>query len=174
MLGGVSPTASTKTLTVIRHSKAEPSAATDHARPLAPKGLRDAQAAGQWLAARPMPPVVGLVSTAVRARQTWETVAAGIDSETRALDGLYDAGVDEVIETLHLLDEPATDVVLVGHNPTMERLVHELSDGQTPAHAAMVDRGFPTTAIAMLRHDGRWPDLTPGTCPLTDFHVARA
>ena len=120
-----------------------------------------------------MPPVVGLVSTAVRARQTWEAVAATIDAETRALHGLYDAGVDEVVETLHLLDETDTDVVVVGHNPTMERLVGELSDGQTPAHAAMADRGFPTTAIAILRHDGRWPDLTPGSCPLTAFHVAR-
>jgi phosphohistidine phosphatase len=170
----VTPTASTKTLTVIRHSKAEPSAATDHARPLAPKGLRDAQAAGQWLAARQMPPVVGLVSTAVRARQTWESVESGLDAETRALDGLYDAGVDEVIETLHLLDESDSDVVLVGHNPTMERLVHELSDGRTPAYSAMVDRGFPTTAIAILRHDGRWPDLAPAACRLTDFHVPRA
>jgi phosphohistidine phosphatase len=163
----------TKSLTVIRHSKAQREAATDHARPLAPRGLRDAQAAGQWLASRFTRPVVGLVSTAVRTRQTWEAVEAPLDAETRALDGLYSAGVDEVIETLHLLDEADADVILVGHNPTMEQLVSELSDGASPAHAAMTDRGFPTSAIAVLRHDGSWPDLTTKTCPMTDFHVAR-
>lgn len=181
MLGGVTPTPSTashstaspKTLTVIRHSKAEPEAATDHARPLAPRGLRDAQAAGEWLAARMPSATVALVSTAVRARQTWEAASGDLDTETRALDGLYEAGVDEVIETLHLLDESDTDVVVVGHNPTMERVAWELSDGQTPAHAAMAERGFPTSAIAVLRHDGPWHDLAPGGCPLTDFHVAR-
>jgi phosphohistidine phosphatase len=162
-----------KSLTVIRHSKAERHAATDHARPLAPRGLRDARAAGEWLAARVDRPVVGLVSTAVRARQTWEAVEAPLDAETRALDGLYNAGVDEVIETLHLLDETDADVIVVGHNPTMEQVVSELSDGASPADAAMADRGFPTSAIAVLRHDGAWPDLTPKACTMTDFHVAR-
>jgi phosphohistidine phosphatase len=163
----------TKSLTVIRHSKAEPEAATDQARPLAPRGVRDAQAAGQWMAAHHTEPVVGLVSTAVRARQTWEAVEASLDAETRALDGLYSAGVDEVIETLHLLDESDTDVVLVGHNPTMEQLVWTLSDGETAAHEAMAERGFPTSAIAVLRHDGRWPNLKASACRMTDFHVAR-
>ncbi len=165
--------ATTKSLTVIRHSKAERDAATDHARPLAPRGIRDSRAAGEWLPSRLPGHVVGLVSTAVRARQTWDAAQAQLDAETRALDGLYSAGVDEVIETLHLLDEAATDVVLVGHNPTMEQLVSELSDGTSPSDAAMADRGFPTSAIAILRHDGAWPKLAAKSCTMTDFHVAR-
>jgi phosphohistidine phosphatase len=173
MLGGVAPPASTKTLTVIRHSKAERDAATDHARPLAPRGLRDARAAGEWLASRVTTPTVGLVSSAVRARQTWDAVAAGLDAETRALDELYAADVDDVLETLRRLDETDVNVVLVGHNPTMEGLVAELSDGATTAHATMVDRGFPTSAIAVLHHAGHWSDLAPRGCSLDDFHVAR-
>lgn len=165
--------APTKSLTVIRHSKAERDAATDHARPLAPRGLRDAQAAGEWMAAHGPQPLVGLVSTAVRARQTWDAVEAPLDAETRALDGLYSAGVDEVIETLHLLDEADLNVAVVGHNPTLEQLVWDLSDGTTAAHAEMADRGFPTSAIAVLRHSGAWHDLAAKSCELTDFHVAR-
>jgi phosphohistidine phosphatase len=167
------PASSTKTLIVIRHSKAMPSAATDHARPLARRGLRDARAAGEWLAARDLPPVVGLVSTAVRARQTWDPIASSLDAETRALDDLYGAGVDDVLETLHLLDEPDTHVAVVGHNPTLERVVWDLSDATTAAHAAMTDRGFPTTAIAILTHEGLWTDLAPDSCSMTHFHVAR-
>ncbi|HYJ69018.1 MAG TPA: histidine phosphatase family protein [Nocardioidaceae bacterium] len=167
------PTSSPKTLIVIRHSKAKPSAATDHARPLAPRGLRDARAAGEWLAARDLPSVVGLVSTAVRALQTWKPIAAAIDAETRALDSLYGAGVDEVLETLHLLDETDNHIAVVGHNPTLERVAWDLSDGTTDAHAAMTDRGFPTTAIAVLTHEGPWHDLAPATCPMANFHIAR-
>jgi phosphohistidine phosphatase len=167
-------TPSTKTLIVIRHGKAKPSAATDHARPLAPRGVRDARAAGEWLAARDLPPVVGLVSTALRARQSWDPIASALDAETRALDDLYGAGADDVLETLQQLDETDTHVAVVGHNPALERLVFDLSDASTAAHAAMSDRGFPTMAIAILTHHGEWPALAPGTCSLTHFHVPRA
>jgi phosphohistidine phosphatase len=166
-------TPSTKTLIVIRHGKAERSAETDHARRLAPRGRRDARAAGEWLVARDLPSVVGLVSTAVRARETWDSVSASVDSETRALDELYGAGAGDVLEILQQLDETDTHVAVVGHNPTLERVVFDLSDGTTAAHDAMTDRGFPTSAIAVLTHEGPWDDLTPGGCSMTQFHVAR-
>ena len=165
--------APTKSLTVIRHSKAERAPATDPAGPLAPRGVREAPAAGVCLRGHGAAAIGGLVSTAVRARQTWDAVEAPLDAETRALDGLYGAGVDEVIETLHLLDEADVNVAVIGHNPTLEQVVWELSDGTTPAHAEMADRGFPTSAIAVLRHSGAWHDLTAKSCELTDFHVAR-
>jgi phosphohistidine phosphatase len=174
MLGGVTDAlAPSKTLIIVRHSKTERIAATDHARRLKPRGLRDARAAGEWLAGRDLPRVVGLVSTADRARQTWDAIASALDAETRALDELYGAGVDDIVEMLRLLDDADSHVVVVGHNPTLAQLAWDLSDATTAAHAAMADRGFPTSAIAILTHDGQWADLTPSACPLIHFHVAR-
>lgn len=61
---------------VLRHAKsAWPTGVADHERPLAPRGRRDAPAAGRALAESDCLPDLALCSTAVRARQTWELAA---------------------------------------------------------------------------------------------------
>jgi phosphohistidine phosphatase len=166
-----------RTIVIVRHAKAEAQAATDHARPLTERGLADARAAGQWLGQRLDAAAGGqteaLVSTATRARLTWEQISAVVPGRTRMLDGLYEAGPDEVVQTLAMLDEAVRVVIVVGHNPTMHQLVETLSDGSTAAHHELRSRGLPTCAIAVLALDGSWRDLQSGGCSLTDLQVAR-
>ncbi|MGW3729375.1 SixA phosphatase family protein, partial [Streptomyces sp. NPDC000851] len=63
-------------LVVLRHAKsAWPLDVADHERPLAPRGRRDAPAAGRALAEADCLPDLALCSTAARARQTWDPAA---------------------------------------------------------------------------------------------------
>jgi phosphohistidine phosphatase len=59
------------TLVLLRHAKAAyPSGVADHDRPLAPRGIREAELAGDWLRAN-LPTIDEvLCSTATRTRQT--------------------------------------------------------------------------------------------------------
>ena len=166
-----------RTVVVVRHAKAEQEAATDHARPLTERGLADAQEAGRWLGEhlgpRPAGQVEALVSTATRARLTWEQLSGAVPARVRLLDGLYRAGPGEVVETLSMLDDAVRVAVVVAHNPTMQAVVERLSDGAGPADEDLRRRGFPTCALAILELEGAWHDLASGTCSLTAFHVAR-
>lgn len=166
-----------RTVVIVRHAKAEQEAATDHARPLTERGLADARAAGVWLAQRLGPlderAVEALVSTATRARLTWDELSAAVPARTRMLDGLYEAGAGEVVETLSMLDDPVQVAIVVAHNPTMHEVAMQLSDGTTEAHEALSSDGLPTCAVAVLQVEGSWHDLGPGACALVDLHVAR-
>jgi phosphohistidine phosphatase len=166
-----------KTVVIVRHAKAEQEAATDHARPLTERGLADAQAAGSWLGEQLGRNLEGqveaLVSTATRARLTWEQLAGEVPARLRLLDGLYEAGPGEVVQTLTMLDDAVRVAVVVGHNPTMQAVVDALGDGAGPADDELRRRGFPTCALAVLEHDGAWQDLADASCSVTAFHVAR-
>jgi len=171
----VTVTDSVRTLVVVRHAKAEAHATTDHGRPLAARGVRDARAAGQWLASELAVPGRGrtqaLVSTASRARMTWAQMSDTVPAGVRMLDGLYEAGLDEVVEMLSLLDEDVQTALVVGHNPTMQSMAFTLADTRSPGYEAMSERGLPTAAIAVLDVPVPWHDLAPDTCPVRAFHV---
>lgn len=160
---------------VVRHGKAETDATTDHGRPLTARGLRDARSAGHWLgaelAAKGSGRTEALVSTASRARMTWSEMAGTVTAEVRMLDGLYEAGADEVVETLSLLDGDVQTALVVGHNPTMQAVALSLATPEGRDYEAMSQRGFPTAAVAVLDVPGAWHDLASGTCPVRAFHV---
>ena len=161
-------------LLVMRHAKAEPVAATDHARRLAERGRRDAEEAGRWARAEGVLPDHAFVSTAARAHETWTAFRLGADLELEAeLDGgLYSAGPDSAIEVLRTAPSEAATVMVVGHNPTMAHLVHLLDDGGAdPVAFAEVSAGFPTSAVAVLEVGGAWADLEMAAARIVAFHV---
>lgn len=141
-------------LVLFRHAKAEPARVDDHSRVLAPRGSKDAAAAGEWLRGRQLAPDLTLVSTAERARQTWSCV--GLPG-ARYDERLYLATDDELLEIIRETPEDVGTLVLVGHNPGLERLVWALDD--SPHARDRSNRGLPTCALAVLAVDG-WADLT--------------
>lgn len=166
----------TRTLVVMRHSKAEQAGPTDAERELAPHGRADAAAAGRWLAEQGMRPDQALVSAATRALQTWEAVAEGTGwSLEPTLDrGLYTADPDTVLDLLRALDDDCRTAIVIGHNPTMGSLAQILDSGEGDLEAgnAMV-AGFPTSAVAVFVFDGDWADLDTGAARVAGFHVGR-
>ncbi|WP_300679485.1 histidine phosphatase family protein [Nocardioides sp.] len=161
----------TRTLVVVRHAKAEQFGPSDHERPLAERGLRDAALAGRMLAEAGIVADQLLVSTALRTRQTCAAIsdAAGWQVEPWIDSTLYDAGVDTVLELLHALPEDATTAVVIGHNPTIAMTAHLLDDGTGVALGE-----FDTCAVAVFDVDVSWADVDAATCRLRSFAVPRA
>src|ERR1044072_4473967 len=98
---------------VLRHPKPEPHAPSGHDqdRRLDERGRLDAAALGTWIARHPPPPDAVLVSTAVRARQTWEIARDAMTNTVRErppqpkvewLDELYGAEPAQLLRIIRL------------------------------------------------------------------------
>jgi phosphohistidine phosphatase len=147
-------------LIVMRHAKAgELPGGPDFERALQPRGLRDSQAAGQWLAAGGFRPDAVICSSARRTRQTWQHLSAALGGEPAfsAERQLYEAGSEEVAELVRQAGAAVRTLLYIGHNPAAAGLVGLLT-GTEPA--------FPTAAIAVLSVPGDWASLMPGQSEL--------
>ncbi|MFJ8467921.1 SixA phosphatase family protein [Streptomyces swartbergensis] len=164
-------------LVVLRHAKsAWPLDVADHERPLAPRGRRDAPAAGRALAEADCLPDLALCSTAVRARRTWELAAAewGTPPPVRYDRRLYAASPAGLLAVVHEVSAEVETLLLIGHNPGLEELVLALAGDGLDDSLERVRTKFPTSAIAVLSWYGTtWRDLTPGTALLTSLTVPR-
>ncbi len=161
----------------MRHGKAESFAPEDHLRALTPRGRQDAVAVGRWLSATGIVPTHALVSSATRARDTWEGVAQGCGSaiEARVEDAVYSADADSALDLLRGLPGDAEVVVYVGHNPTAASLVHLLDDGDPDPEAfRALSAGLPPAAVAVLEVGTPWADLAEASGHLVAFHVGGA
>ncbi|MFI8193646.1 SixA phosphatase family protein [Streptomyces sp. NPDC085946] len=164
-------------LAVLRHAKsARPPGVPDHDRPLAPRGLRDAPAAGRALLEADCLPDLALCSTAVRARRTWEIAAAqwGTPPPFRLDARLYGADAGDLLAVVHEVPAEVGTLLLVGHNPGLEDLVLELAGDGLDDTLDRVRAKFPTAAFAVLSWRGAtWRALAPGTALLTSLTVPR-
>lgn len=144
-----------KTLFLLRHAKsswAEPGM-PDHERPLNDRGKRDAPHVGQWLREQGLLPDRIVSSTAKRARKTAEKVAhhCGYRGEIEFSAALYEAHPDAYVRHLQQLPDNEQAVLVVGHNPTLEELLEQL----TGQHDSL-----PTAALAVVEMPiDRWQDL---------------
>jgi phosphohistidine phosphatase len=157
--------ASPRRLVLVRHAKAVSDAGgSDRARQLTDRGRRDASTIGGWLAGR-VPHIDAVwASSAVRAAQTFDAIGSHLTGAPPAelRDDLYDAGPDDLLEIVRDADDSTRALLVIGHNPTIERLQAWLSED---------DRGFPAGAVAIIEFDGSWADLQPGDGHLVDFTV---
>jgi phosphohistidine phosphatase len=130
-------------LVIVRHGKAESGeAGSDHGRRLTDRGRTDSAAAGRWLAGQVDRVDHVWVSSAVRARQTWDAVRPSLPEAAEVVVGrdLYQAGPREVVEHVAATDVPVQ--VVVGHNPTLEQVVLTVTGdlhGMRPGAAAVVE-----------------------------------
>ena len=164
-------------LVVLRHAKsAWPQSVPDHERPLAPRGRRDAPEAGRVLAEADLLPDLALCSTAVRARQTWESASAqwGTPPPVRLTSELYGADAADLLAVVRETPPEVVTLLLVGHNPGLEELVLGLAGDGLDDALDEVRVKFPTSAIAVLAwHGVSWRALDPGTALLMSVMVPR-
>ncbi|MDQ3494538.1 MAG: histidine phosphatase family protein [Pseudomonadota bacterium] len=152
-------------LILLRHAHAEPAQAgqADPDRPLSAAGHAEAGAAGRWLAHKRLLPDRALCSPARRARETLEAALAAIgDVEQRLDEGIYEASAG----TLAALVDQHREVgrlLLVGHNPGLERLAALMHSGQSGDY-----RGMPPGGIAVLRLPAE-AAIEPGIATLSEF-----
>lgn len=167
-----------KTLILFRHGKsAYPGGLSDHERPLASRGRRDAPAMAHWIAERGLVPDKVLCSDAVRTRQTlslvldeWVDRAVRGTPETGYRPGLYLASAVRILSLVAAEGGASESVMVVGHNPGMHDLAQALAEpAPTKPHRRLANK-FPTAAVAVLTFDiSRWEELATRRGELTAF-----
>ncbi|MCI4674968.1 histidine phosphatase family protein [Mycolicibacterium litorale] len=158
----------------MRHAKSDyPDGVIDHERPLAPRGIREAGLAGDWLRDNVPPIEHVLCSSATRTRQTLDRT--GVSAPVSYSDRLYGGAPGTMIDEINQVVDGVSTLLVVGHEPTVSQVVLGLADPENsdPAAAAQISMKFPTSGIAVLRVPVSWSALKLGSAGLIRFHVPR-
>jgi len=157
----------------MRHAKSDyPPGVADHDRPLAPRGIKQAGFAGDWLRANAPAIDAVLCSTATRTRQTLANTR--INAPVRYSERLYGATPGTTIEEINAVGEEVETLLVVGHEPTMSALALGLAGSGTDAAVAeRISAKFPTSAIAVLTITSGWKGLELGGAALVGFEIPR-
>ncbi|MFV0460151.1 MAG: SixA phosphatase family protein [Actinomycetales bacterium] len=154
-------------LLLMRHAKAAyPDNCSDHERPLAGRGRKDAAAAGAWLDSAGWVPDLIVCSDAARTVETAELVASGLGADVPITPhpDLYEAGVGDVLKVVAETPKKVRTLLVVGHEPTMSATAGTVS-GKF-AH-------FPTSTVAQVELEGGFADIEPDSGRLVSVHTPK-
>lgn len=161
-----------KTLTLLRHAKSSwgDAAQRDFDRPLNARGREAARAMGREIRALGLGFDRILASPAARAAETMAGLAEGHGAEFAADydERVYLASVPTLLRIVHEAGDDNRRLLIVGHNPGMERLALLLSRaGELRDRVA--DK-YPTGALAEIALPiAHWRDAGEGGGTLTRF-----
>ena len=163
-------------LILLRHAKAKKSGPSDHERGLAERGHQDATEVGRRMHPAGLRPQRAKVSTSLRTRQTWQLVAAELESPPKEEleSAIYDNEVEGLLELVRATPDDIGSLLIVGHNPSIEELAGQLDDaGGDPVIRHRMADGFPTSGYAVLTTSDSWRAVGPGTLRLESFVTPR-
>jgi phosphohistidine phosphatase len=145
----------------------------DHDRPLNPRGKRTAPLIGRFLRAQKLVPDLVLCSPARRARDTWKLASAELGTAPRLMtdEALYDFGNGgRILDAVRGKAETAKSVMVVGHNPSIERLAQRLiGKGDAKLRKRLAEK-YPTGALAVISFDAKdWDAVEDGKGTLSVF-----
>jgi phosphohistidine phosphatase len=166
-------------LLLLRHAKAESDApsGSDRDRPLAARGRKDAAELGAWLAGQQsLLPDLALVSTAVRARTTWDIVQQQISDKVPQevaayLPDLYGAHPTQLLALIRsAAARHSRCLLIVGHNPGLHELALGLIGGGDAAGRTALARNLPTSGFVAIDFVVEsWNDVAPWSGQLAQF-----
>ena len=160
-----------KTLTLLRHAKSgwdDPSL-SDFARPLNARGRSAARAMGREMRALGLAWDHIVASPAARVTET----ILGLAESYGPVDPVYDecvylASLETLLEIVRATDDAHATLLIVGHNPGMERLALLLSRGG-PLHDELALK-YPTGALAEIALPvDHWRDVADSGGTLARF-----
>jgi len=146
-------------LILFRHGKAEtvPLTGGDRERALTARGRIDCVNTAQWLLGAGFIPDRVLVSPSSRTNATWDCARPAFpDAAVEIRDGLYLAGMEEILEDLASAPPAGDTVMVVGHNPGLQELAARLATeaGAAPEQIDRINDGFPTSTACVIRVRG--------------------
>lgn len=149
-----------KTVTLLRHAKSEPdSPGGDFERSLSDRGRADARRMSKVIRALGLDFDLVLGSPARRVVETLVEVGGLSPSFDQRI---YAAGTGALLKIMCETDDGVDRLLIVGHNPAMERLAAKLTGDA-------VD-GMPTGALVEIELvEQRWRDVGKGTGRLIRF-----
>jgi phosphohistidine phosphatase len=162
-----------KELLLLRHAKSswDNPQLQDYDRPLAPRGRQAAPLIGQAIEARGWHPLMALISSSARTRETWQLVSAGLKHAPSPTfrDSLYEASAEQLLAEVHRTPEIVSTLLLLGHNPGLEDFASRLAgDGSDETAIKQLRKKFPTAGLARLEFTGRWDELQFGGARLLE------
>ena len=165
-----------RTLLLLRHAKsswADPQL-EDFERPLNSRGLEAASALAAHFVVTNLQPDLVLCSAALRTRATLAGLlpAFAHDFQISVENRLYLASAPKLLERLHEIEDDAACVLLIGHNPGLERLARLLAGSGSPEKIEAMHSKFPTGALAVFEFDlSSWRDIGKASGKLADYRV---
>jgi phosphohistidine phosphatase len=153
-------------LILLRHAKTESNAPSgeDIDRRLDARGLDDAAAIGRWMAEQRCRIGHVLVSTAVRARQTWDAVAPLLGDAAIEVTHLRELYLAEPADILRAIRETgaidARDLLVIGHNPGLHELALMLTGSGHDDALRLLAGNLPTSGLLVIDFEiDDWGDV---------------
>lgn len=147
-----------KLLTIVRHGKSSWSniELNDHERPLKNSGIKRTDKVVKYLRKLDFKPDLIISSSAVRAYQTAQIIAEGIEypvSKIQKTDAIYHASVRNIYSEIYSVDNSIASLLITGHNPGFTDFVNEFLEPR-------IDN-LPTTGSVCIEFDTtRWEDIS--------------
>lgn len=163
-----------KTLILLRHAKSgggDP-VAGDFDRPLNAKGRKAARTVGRELCAQGIGFDAVVASPAVRVVETVADVGEGYGVPIRPVYDarLYLASAQTLLDLVREADDRVDRLLLVGHNPGLERLAMLLTREDRSALRSAVAEKYPTATVVEIQLPvEHWRDVEPGSGCLERF-----
>ena len=165
-------------LLLLRHAKSSWSqpGASDHDRPLTRRGQEAAPRIGAYLARHGLIPDCVLCSTAKRARETWERVAAEASAAPPPTftEQLYNASPRALIDVMRHAEAEAGSLLVVGHNPGLQEVATQLIASGDLEDRERLREKLPTGGLVVIDFAIEdWSKLHPRSGRLERFVVPR-
>ena len=139
-------------LLLFRHAHADrPEGVVDHERPLSDTGRSQARSMGAYIGSQQLAPACAIVSTSRRTQETWALAseAGGFGAEVSNEPRVYESSAGDLLEVLRE-QTGHRSVMLVGHNPGIERLAAWLIGEGDPSTLAHLQREFVVGGLAVI------------------------
>jgi phosphohistidine phosphatase len=148
---------------LLRHAKAlRAEGLGDFDRPLKASGRDHARLIGEFMAAHHLAPGLALVSTALRARETFDLVDIFLHPPPERVDEplIYEATARTLFGIARSLPGAQPCVLLVGHNPGFADLANELISAGDETALARFHGHMTTGALAVIDFAAdRWSNI---------------
>ena len=167
-----------KRLVLLRHAKSDyPLGVSDHDRPLAARGNREAPAAGAWLRENDVVPDFIMLSDAQRTRATcaWVISELGEKAPTPYLDSrIYGASSTRLCSIINETPETVTTLMVIGHQPVLQELAMRLASVDSNEEAVYeLAMDYPTLGMTVLQTEKPWAEVDGRDMQVTHFVVPR-
>lgn len=167
-----------KRLVLLRHAKSDyPMGVSDHDRPLASRGNREAPAAGAWLRENDVVPDFIVTSDALRTRSTcaWVISELGEKAPTPYLDSrVYGASSTKLCAIINETPETVTTLLVIGHQPVLQELAMRLASVDSDEEAVYeLAMDYPTLGMTVLETTKDWAEIDGRDMRVTNFVVPR-
>lgn len=162
------------TVIIVRHAKAQnTSPGSDEKRPLSDAGREQARGLGVELKDALAQVSTAFISPAVRAQQTWDSLAKGADLDLSDVEihseaAIYSGSPTQIWDAVHLESKGNTSII-VGHEPTISEVARLLlkDDAENPASL-----GMPTGSAVLVSWNRDWKEWHSHCADLEGFrHV---